>query len=274
MHEVSSKVDAIADLQTRMQRMERDMRDVELELYRRNNSDKNPQELGIVTTDQMGPISQRVTDMQEAMQQMTGQMEVLSHNVEQLTQRLDRMQKDVEFRFNSLKSEEGSPAPVASGGPALAPASGSLGTIPAGSRVADLGSPPTPVANPQKEYDAAMNLLARAQYDAAEDAFRGFANAHPDDELAPQALYWTGDIAFSSKRDYADAARFFAEMLKRYGKSTRAPDAMVKLGVSLINIGQKKDGCTTLAALDAKYPNASGAVSTRAHNERKNAKCG
>ena len=141
-------------------------------------------------------------------------------------------------------------------------------------------APPRPVerpslrgADPKAEYDAAMDQLARAQYGAAQESFRAFAEAHPDDTLAPQALYWFGDIAYSTQKNYADAARAFAELLKKYAKAPRAPDAMVRLGESLINLGQKKEGCATLAALDAKYPNAAAAVSTRARTQRKAAKC-
>jgi tol-pal system protein YbgF len=100
-----------------------------------------------------------------------------------------------------------------------------------------------------------MNLLAKARYDEARAAFRGFADSHPDDALAPQAVYWIGDIAYVQK-DYPTAARTFAEVIKKYPNSTRAPDSMLKLGQALIAGGQKKEGCTALAALPAKYPKA------------------
>ena len=60
-----------------------------------------------------------------------------------------------------------------------------------------------------------MNLLAKAQYDEARAAFRSFADTYPKDDLAPQALYWVGDIAYVQK-DYPSAARAFAEELKKY----------------------------------------------------------
>ena len=118
-----------------------------------------------------------------------------------------------------------------------------------------------------------MNLLSRAQYDQASVAFRNFAEAHPGDDLASDALYWTGDIAYSTKNDYDKAARDFAELLKKYPKSPRAPDSMLKLGLSLFELGQMKEGCAALAALPAKYPDASPAIATRARNERRDAKC-
>jgi tol-pal system protein YbgF len=108
-----------------------------------------------------------------------------------------------------------------------------------------------------------MDLLSRAQYAEAQNAFRGFVAANPADELAGPAQYWVGDIAFTQK-DYGGAAKAFAELLKRYAKTARAPDAMLKLGLSLLELGQKKEGCTTLGAVKSKYPNANKAILDRA----------
>jgi tol-pal system protein YbgF len=117
-----------------------------------------------------------------------------------------------------------------------------------------------------------MKLLARTQYDEARSAFRAFADSYPNDELAPQAVYWVGDIAYVQK-DYSAAARAFAEEIKKYPESTRAPDSMLKLGQSLVAMGQKQEGCTALAALPTKYPNASKTVVARAAQEHKAAAC-
>ena len=120
-----------------------------------------------------------------------------------------------------------------------------------------------------------MALLRKAQYEAAQTAFRAFADAHPPDAHAPDALFWTGDIAYSARHDYAAAARAFAELLKKYSKAGRAPEGMLKLGLSLLALGQKQEGCATLAALPVKYPHArSRIVATRAASERKRAACG
>jgi tol-pal system protein YbgF len=137
----------------------------------------------------------------------------------------------------------------------LSPPPGVLGTLPANSvphAVASAGPAP---ADTRRKFDAAMNLLARAQYDEAAGAFRSFADTYPDDDLASQAVYWVGDIAYVQK-NYSDAARAFVEEIKKYPQSGRAPDSMLKLGQSLIAMDQKKEGCTTLGALASKYPSA------------------
>ncbi|HEY4126333.1 MAG TPA: tol-pal system protein YbgF [Rhizomicrobium sp.] len=158
----------------------------------------------------------------------------------------------------------------------LAPPPGSLGTLSSN----DVSGPPryaTPATDTPRqlasidtnsEYNSAMTLLARQRYDEARSAFRGFADSHPEDPQTPQAVYWVGDIAYVQK-DYPGAARAFAEQIKKYPQSTRAPDSMLKLGQSLIAMGQKQEGCTTLGALKAKYPQAPDAILTTARDDRK-----
>jgi tol-pal system protein YbgF len=158
---------------------------------------------------------------------------------------------------------------------------GTLGTLSMGS--GPMGSGPGPMASSGPplngslaagdtgQYDQAMNLMSRAQYAEAQAAFRAYADANPSDsDLAPQAIYWVGNISFV-RQDYAPAARAFAEVIKKYPKSTRAPDAMLKLAQSFMGMGQKTEGCTTLGLIKTKYPQASPGTLTQAANLRKTA---
>ncbi len=244
-------------------------------------------------------LKQRVHDLEESLTQATGQNEALTHRIQELDARIERQKKDFEYRLCALSAQQlgasqtqgdesavpcpgSAPAPMTYNAPPpgsagssysqsgpvhLAPPPGVLGTLPAG-KVASLGPPPA--SNPQTrgQFDAALDLLAKARYDDARAAFRGFADANPDDPLTPQAIYWVGDIAFVQK-DYPNAAHAFAEQIKKYPSSPRGPDSMLKLGQSLIAMGQTKEGCMTLGALTSKFPNASKAVASQAAGERK-----
>ena len=111
----------------------------------------------------------------------------------------------------------------------------------------------------------------RAQYDEAAANFRSYADANPGDtDLSPQAIYWVANINFI-KQDYAPAARTFAEVIKKYPKSPRAPDAMLKLAQSFMGMGQKQEGCTTLGLIKTKYPDASPQMLAQAASLRKTA---
>jgi len=152
-------------------------------------------------------------------------------------------------------------------------APGVLGTLPMASGPATASiAPPSPAGGGSAQYDQAMNLMSRAQYSEASAAFRAYADANPGDaDLAPQAIYWVGNISFI-RQDYAPAARAFAEVIKKYPKSPRAPDAMLKLAQSFMSLGQKSEGCTTLGLITAKkYPNSSPQTLASAASLRKTA---
>jgi tol-pal system protein YbgF len=287
------------DLVVRMQRMERDIRDLQAETFRRPPDAAAPQAGAppAAGTPDLGPIMRRMDEFGDSISRLTGQMEELGHQVDLLSQKADRLQKEMDYqRQQPARAQTSAPMPgdaaagedaVASIAPSQArpprrsnqPAPGVLGQIPADEPLPVPGGatplpPPTPAASDSKgEFDSAMNLLSRAQYVPASEAFRAFADAHPDDERASQALYWAGDIAYSAKKDYEEAARNFAELLKKYPMAPRAPEGMLKLGLALLELDQMKEGCAALAALPAKYPNASPTIAARARNERRDNKC-
>jgi tol-pal system protein YbgF len=117
------------------------------------------------------------------------------------------------------------------------------------------GAAPAGVSPNRAQFDSALDMLAKARYDDARAAFRSFADSNPGDELTSQAVYWIGDIAYVQK-DYAGAAHAFVEQIQKYPKSSRGPESMLKLGQSLIAMGQTKEGCKTLGALPSQYPAA------------------
>jgi len=170
-------------------------------------------------------------------------------------------------------------------GPAIAPDNapavlgrppGVLGTLPSGPPGPAIASAPPPSqpgpsGGGSAQYDQAMNLMGRAQYSEASAGFRSYADANPGDtDLAPQAIYWVGNISFI-RQDYAPAARAFAEVIKKYPKSPRAPDAMLKLAQSFMSMGQKSEGCTTLGLIRTKYPSAPPQTLASAASLRKTA---
>jgi tol-pal system protein YbgF len=227
---------------------------------------------------QIADLKQRVHDLEQSLQQVTGQNELLGHRIDELSDRIDRQQKDFNYKLCSLAAQQlgtGTSSDQTGGGlpcdqtaavgaivaPQATPGSGgSLGTLTQGATTPDA----------RAQYDTAMNLLAKAQYDEARAAFRSFADANPKTDLAPQALYWVADIAYVQK-DYSGAAQVFAEQIKKYPKSQRSPDSMLKLGQSLLGLGQKeakKQGCATLGAIKTNYPHASASVLSQAATVR------
>jgi len=135
-------------------------------------------------------------------------------------------------------------------------------------------NPTTPVAvQPSADaYDNGMALLNARQFDQAEMAFRQFLTANPRSPNVSNAHYWLGETYLKRDR-YTDAAEQYLTVYQKYPQAKIAPDALVKLAVSLRGMGQKQQACATLAEVGRKYPNASSDVRGAVQREQKRASC-
>jgi tol-pal system protein YbgF len=164
------------------------------------------------------------------------------------------------------------------GGPTADPAPifGTLtppGSPPASSALANAG--PAAVlsgGSAADQYNHAFGLLKQADYPAAEAALKAFVEEHPKDPMAGNAQYWLGETYYTRNR-FAEAASAFAEGYKRYPKSAKAADALLKLGMSLGRANQKQNACLALAQLDHDFPKPGAAVKEHAEAERKRLGC-
>jgi len=131
----------------------------------------------------------------------------------------------------------------------------------------------TPPADPVKaDFDSASELLKAQRYDAAQQAFSTFLQKHPGTRYNAPAIYHYGESYFYQNR-HREAAEQFLKIATDYSKSSVAPGAMVKLGVSLNALGAKEQACAFFAELPRKYPNAPASDKQAAAREAKKAAC-
>jgi tol-pal system protein YbgF len=131
---------------------------------------------------------------------------------------------------------------------------------------------PLPGGSPAEQYDYAFGLVKKANYPAAEAAFRAFIERHPKDRLAGSARYLLGDTYFQRGR-YIEAATAFADAYKHDPKGPRAPDDLLKLSMSLARANQKQNACLALTQLDHDFPRPAIAIKERALAERRRLGC-
>ena len=109
-------------------------------------------------------------------------------------------------------------------------------------------------------------------YNTAERAFREFVNVNSDHDLAGSAQYWYAET-FRIRQLYTDAASAYLEGYQKYPKSEKAPINLLKLGVSLVQIGEKDQGCLMIAGVKKQYPNATQSILQKAKYEEKKYQC-
>ncbi|HUO55125.1 MAG TPA: tol-pal system protein YbgF, partial [Rhodoblastus sp.] len=145
-----------------------------------------------------------------------------------------------------------------------------VATLPANGPAA---APGAPAADPVKaEYEAAAEQLKAQRYDAAQQAFAAFVRKNPHSRLIAHATYHLGESYYFQNR-HREAAEQFLKIVQDYAKSPVAPEAMLKLGVSLNALGGKEQACAFFSAMPRQYPNAPPAQKLAAEREAKKASC-
>ena len=129
-----------------------------------------------------------------------------------------------------------------------------------------------PEGTPKEQYEFATSFLKVGDYNMAERAFREFVDNNPDNKLSGNAQYWYAET-FRIRQLYTDAASAYLEGYQKYPKSEKAPINLLKLGVSLVQIGEKDQGCLMIAGVKKQYPNATQSVLQKAKYEEKKFEC-
>ncbi len=144
---------------------------------------------------------------------------------------------------------------------------------------APAGAPETPAQvaalpqpSPADDYDVATAALKEGRYDVAEQRFRSYLDQHPKDRLTPEATFYLGESFFRRSRP-REAAEQYLKVTVDFPRAARAPEALVKLGLSLEKLGAVEQACAAFGEVARKYPAAPSAVRVSAARESKRVQC-
>jgi tol-pal system protein YbgF len=219
-------------------------------------------------------VEDRLNQLQQSITMLTGQIEQLQYRNQQLQQQMEKMQADYEYRLDQLegKGGKGGPRPPSPGGPqaSLAPPPG---PAPTPGPIPGPTGGPNGGANGEQLYHDAFKKLQDGDYAGAEKGFKAFLASNPRNPLAGNAQYWLGETYYA-RRDYPSAMTAFAEGYKTYKASAKGPDNLLKLGVTLAQMGRKQDACAVFAKFSQDYPKATDLQRRRVDQERQKNGCG
>jgi tol-pal system protein YbgF len=227
---------------------------------------------GAAYAQRMDPVyvEDRLNQLQQSITMLTGQIEQLQYRNQQLQQQMEKMQADYEYRLDQLEGKGGK------GGPRPSPS----GPSPGGPQTSFAPPPAGPAPGPtnganggDQLYHDAFKKLQDGDYAGAEKGFRAFLAANPRHPLAGNAQYWLGETYYA-RRDYPSAMTAFAEGYKSYKASAKGPDNLLKLGVTLAQMGRKQDACAMFAKFSQDYPRATDLQRRRVDQERQKNGCG
>ena len=245
----------------------------------------------------------KLSEIENQFQQLTNRFEEINFKLDKLSNRLSKVQADNQIRFQDIEgvltSEDGTKL-----------ISKNLSNnqdqiLPGTSEPQDLGSVSykdsetsettqkiqsiettasivtetfqaeekiLPDVVPKEQYEFATSFLKVGDYPTAERAFREFVLLNPDHKLAGNAQYWYAET-FRIRQLYTDAASAYLEGYQKYPKGEKAPINLLKLGVSMVQIGEKDQGCKMINGVEKQYPKANQSVIQKAKYESQKFEC-
>ena len=246
----------------------------------------------------------KLSEIESQFQALTNKFEEINFKLDKLSSRLSKVQADNQIRFQDLENS-------VSNGNALNTVSTESNNntkeeiLPGSSQPQDLGAISykdnsttettqqitsvdttatvvtenfqaeekiLPDETPEKQYEFATSFLKVGDYTTAERAFREFVNANSEHKLAGNAQYWYAET-FRIRQLYTDAASAYLEGYQKYPKGEKAPINLLKLGVSMVQIGEKDQGCKMINGVEEQYPEANQSVIQKAKYESKKFEC-
>ncbi|MDB4192998.1 tol-pal system protein YbgF [Candidatus Pelagibacter sp.] len=245
----------------------------------------------------------KLSEVESQFRELTNKFEEINFKIDKLSNRLSKVQSDNQLRFqdieSSLSSGEVSQKLTSKAKEILEK------KLPGSSQPQDLGSISykdtktkettqkiesvettssivtetfesgqnlLPNDTPEKQYEFATSFLKVGDYSTAERAFREFVIINSEHKLAGNAQYWYAET-FRIRQLYTDAATAYLEGYQKYPKGEKAPINLLKLGVSMVQIGEKEQGCKMIVGVEEQYPKANQSVLQKAKYESKKFEC-
>ena len=299
------KIDAIAD---QLQIITQDLKTLEKAVYKTaditnsslsNSSDGLNEE--ILTRHLL-----KLNEIEEEFRKLTNRFEEVNFKLDKLSSRVTKIQSDAQLRFSDLEAGKVTdPTKLQTPNEVQGEQKTTQAKLPGTDKPQDFGSAPAynmnsdqkiqatqsvestasvvaeerrpatsllPDKTPKEQYDFALSFMKVGDYETAELALREFIDKNKTDELAGSAQYWYGET-FRIRQLYSDAATAYLDGYQNYPKSEKAPENLLKLGTTMVELGEKDQGCKMIVGLKKQYPKASQSVLQKAQYEQKRFKC-
>ena len=235
----------------------------------------------------------KLNEIEDQFRDLTNKFEEVNFKLDKLATRVTKIQSDTQLRFSDLENGNlnsvvekktilpGSTKPQDFGAaPAYQtsnlPKEQSINSVESAQTVITEEAKKSQSLLPNKpakeQYEFAVSFMKIGDYETAEFALREFIDKNKDHDLAGSAQYWYGET-FRIRQLYSDAATAYLDGYQNYPKSKKAPDNLLKLGITMVQLGEKDQGCKMISGLKKEYPKASKSVLQKAQYEQKKFKC-
>ena len=214
-----------------------------------------------------GSVLERVNEMESELQRLTSKTEELEFRINSVVKDGTNRIGDLEFRICELEKgcDVGSLKETATLGGGAMPAAAAVAppSKPAGGTV-------QMAVSEQSDFDRAKAEIDSGSFRTAADLFAAFTEAYPAGPLTAPAHFLRGN-ALTELGEITPAARSYLDAFSTDPTGTQAPMALLRLGQSLGQLGQKNEACITLGEVSTRFPG--GEAASEAASSRKRLGC-
>ena len=235
----------------------------------------------------------KLNEIEDQFRELTNKFEEVNFKLDKLSTRVTKIQSDTQLRFSDMEngninskiekqtSLPGSAKPQDFGAaPAYEtsnlPKEQSINSIESAQTViteqTEAKDSLLPDKSAEDQYEFAVSFMKIGDYETAEFALKEFIDKNKDHDLAGSAQYWYGET-FRIRQLYSDAATAYLDGYQNYPKSIKGPDNLLKLGITMVELGEKDQGCKMISGIKKEYPKANKSVLQKAQYEQKKFKC-
>ena len=280
-----------------MENLQSDIKTLEKAVYSTDDKIVNSNSVSNSNDDVLTKHLLKLSELEEQFRNLTNNFEEINFKLDKLSNRITKIQTDNQIRFQDLENSNftqegklttkkekklpGSSDPQDLGGVSDEEVASieqiqktqsieSVGTVI--TETAERAEKILPNESPEKQYEFAISFLKVGDYETAEFALKEFIDTNSKHELAGNAQYWYGET-FRVRQLYQDAASAYLDAYQKYPKSSKAPVNLLKLGVMLVQIGEKEQGCSMILGVKDQYPKANQSIIQKAEYEKKKFNC-
>ena len=234
----------------------------------------------------------KLNEIEDQFRELTNKFEEVNFKLDKLSTRVTKIQSDTQLRFSDLENNESEVMQTKKSLPGTSkpqdfganpgyqttnlPSKQSINSVESAQTVIteepEKKESLLPDKPPAEQYEFAVSFMKIGDYETAEFALKEFIEKNKDHDLAGSAQYWYGET-FRIRQLYSDAATAYLDGYQNYPKSKKAPDNLLKLGITMVQLGEKDQGCKMISGLKKEYPKASKSVLQKAQYEQKKFKC-
>ena len=289
--------DKMNELIDRLEKIQKDIQTLEKAVYSKNAALPSD---NVVVNEALTRQLAKISELEKQIQEMTSKFEENNYKVQQLSDRLNKVSNDNQFRLQQLENNKAISEKIS------APKEVIVEKAPVvvkknennilNSEEIDIeknvieekkvqsdniklkekdNKPKTkvlPKVSIAEQYKYATNIMKSGDFEKAEIAFKEFVDTHSKHELAGSAQFWYAET-FYIRQLYDDAAAAFLEGYQKYPNSPKAPENLLKLGVTLAELGEIEQGCKMIVNLKKAYPKTDASILQKSSYEKKRFNC-